>query len=299
MREAVARQAVETLIAEQAQRIEANRLGLATPDAQVVAYVHAIPNFQSAGTYDRLALEQFLRQNEMTEGMFLQLVRDDLQRMQLVGAVRAGAPAPDTLARALFGWEREQRIARVVELPLLEAPEPESPTQAQLERFHANNPDRFSTPELREVTLAVLSAETLRDQVEVTEAELRTAFEARRAQFETPERRQVEQVLVQTEEAARQLAAAWAGSADFAAISHAAQAAGGTASALGTVSRADLPLPHLFEARRRARGDIGDAEDVPAEGRLHRLGHVARRHREDRLAELRQRQVGAADGAER
>ncbi|WP_372620006.1 peptidylprolyl isomerase [Falsiroseomonas sp.] len=248
VREAIARQAVETLIAEYAQRIEADRLGLATPDSQVVAYVHAIPAFQSGGSFDRLALEQFLRQSDMTEPMFLQIVRDDLQRMQLIGAVRAGAPAPDILARALFNWERQKRIAQVVELPLLDAPEPPAPTQAQLERFHANNPDRFSTPELREVTLAVLSAETLRDQVEVPEEELRTAFEARRAQFETPERRQVEQALLPNEEAARQVAAAWASSADLAAINQAAQAAGGSATALGTVARADLPLPELAEA---------------------------------------------------
>jgi peptidyl-prolyl cis-trans isomerase D len=42
LREVIARQAVEGLIGEHAQRIEARRLGLATPDAQVADYVRAI-----------------------------------------------------------------------------------------------------------------------------------------------------------------------------------------------------------------------------------------------------------------
>ncbi|WP_237215432.1 SurA N-terminal domain-containing protein, partial [Falsiroseomonas oryziterrae] len=243
IRELIARQAMETLISERAQRLEAARLGVAAPDAQVADYVRSIPSFQIGGQFNRVFLDQFLRQSEMTEAMFLQVVRDDIQRMQLVGAVRAGAAAPDSLARAIFAFERERRVAQLVELPLLEAPEPEAPTEAQLTRFHANNPDRFSTPELREATLAVLSAETLADQVEVTEEELRAAFDARRGQFETPERRELEQALLPTEQAARDLAAAWGGNPDFAAATQAAQAAGGSALSLGSVTRDDLPVP--------------------------------------------------------
>lgn len=248
IREAVANRAVETLIAERAQRIEAARLGLATPDEQVAAYVRAIPSFQMGGQFDRLILDQFLRQNDLTEPMFLQIVRDDLRRMQLIGAVRAGAPAPDSLTRALLRWERERRVARLVELPLLDAPDPEEPNEAQLARFHANNPDRFSTPELREAGLAVLTPEILLDQVEVSEEEARAAFEARRAQFGTAERRRIEQVLVPDEAKAREIATAWAANPDFAAITTAAREAGGNAIELGTLTRAELPVPELAEA---------------------------------------------------
>ncbi|WP_439597678.1 SurA N-terminal domain-containing protein [Falsiroseomonas sp.] len=248
LRRAIAMQAVEQLIAERAQRAEAARLNLATPDEAVQAYVFSIPNFQTAGRFDRLILDQWLRQNDMTEAQFLRLVRDDLQRIQLSGAVRAGAPAPDRLARALVRYEQERRVAQVVELPLLDAPEPEAPTEAQLARFHENNPERFSTPALREATLAVLTAETLADQIEVSDADLAAAYESRRSQFETPERRDLQQALLQTEDAARQIAAAWRANPDFAAIEQAAQAAGGAALALGNVPRADLPIEALAAA---------------------------------------------------
>jgi peptidyl-prolyl cis-trans isomerase D len=249
IRRAVAAQAVENLVQERAQRSEALRLGIATPEGDIRDYVLAIPSFQVGGRFSRPILDQFLRQNDMTEAQFLLLVRDDLQRMQLLGAVRAGAAAPDLLARALVAHEREQRIATLVELPLLEAPEPATPSEAELARFHANNPERFSTPELRDVTIALLSAEALADQVEIAESDLLAAYEARRASYETPERRGLEQILVPEEQAARTLAAAWADpAATFALMDAAARAAGGGALALGDRAAADLPLPALAEA---------------------------------------------------
>lgn len=248
LRRAVAMQAVENLISERAQRLEATRIGVSTPDAVVQEYVFSIPNFQTGGRFNRLILDQWLRQNDMNEAMFLQLVRDDLQRIQLIGAVRTGAMAPSLLTNAMVRFEREQRVAQVAEFPLLEAPEPEPPTEAALARFHANNPDRFSTPAIREATVAVLTAETLADQVEVSDADLAAAYEARHSQFETPERRDLQQALLPTEDAARAIAAAWTANPDFDAIQQAATAAGGGALSLGDLTRADLPIEALAAA---------------------------------------------------
>jgi peptidyl-prolyl cis-trans isomerase D len=248
IRRAIANQAVEILIGERAQRAEAARMGIATPEEQIRDYVLAIPTFQVGGRFSRPILDQFLRQNDMTEAQFLGLVRDDLQRIQLLGAVRAGAMAPDLLARALLRYEFERRVAQVAEFPLVEAAEPEEPSEAALERFHANNPAQFSTPEMREAMLAVLSAETLVDQVEVSDTDLRAAFETRRAQFEIAERRDLQQALLPTEAAAKALAEAWATNPDFEAIQAAATAAGGGALALGDLARADLPVEPLAAA---------------------------------------------------
>jgi len=248
IRGALAAQAVEALVADRAQRVEARRMGVATPPSAVRDYIFAIPSFQTAGQFDRRILDQFLRANDLNEPGFLALVTADLQRQQLVGAVRAGAAGPEALTRPLLLWQEERRIADVVELPLLGAPEPEPPTEAALRRFHENNPDRFSAPEYREASIAVLSAEALIPEVQVADDVLREAYEQRRAQYETPERRLVEQVLLQDEAAARTIAEAWQGEVGFADIAARATAAGGQALELGTVTRDTLPFPALAEA---------------------------------------------------
>ena len=196
----------------------------------------------------RALFESFLRSNDLSEQGFLTLVRADLARQQVALAVRSGAAAPPPLARPLLQWLQEQRSATVVSLPLAAAPEPPAPEEAQLRRFHENNPERFSTPEYRDATVAVLTAERISREVEITDDELAAAYDQRRGQFETPEKRKLAQVLVQDEAKAKEISAAWAGGADFATIAAQAEAAGGQALELGSLDRAGLPVPELAEA---------------------------------------------------
>ena len=249
VRQAVAQQALQALVMDRVLRQEAERLNLAVPDQAVRDFIFAIEGFKGAdGRFSRALFEGFLRSNGLTEGEFLAAVRADLARQQVTEAVRAGATAPDALARPLLRWQLEQRAATVVTLRDADAPEPPEPTEAQLRRFHENNPDRFSSPEYRDAAVAVLTAERIMREVEIAEAEIAAAFESRRDRYEVPERRTLEQVLVQDEGTAREIAAAWRDGRGFPDIAAQAQAAGGQALELGTLGRAELPVPELAEA---------------------------------------------------
>lgn len=249
IRRAVAQQAIEQLVLDRVLRGEARDLGITVPDEAVRDFIFSIQGFRGmSGQFERAVFENFLRTNDMTEGTFLALVRADLARQQLALAVRSGATAPEVLTKPLLQWQLEQRSAALVTLPLAAAPEPPAPEEAQLRRFHENNPDRFSTPEYREASVAVLTAERISREVEISDADIAAAYESRRNQFETPERRALAQVLVQDEEKAKAIAAAWSGGADFAAVTREAEAAGGQALELGSLDRAGLPFPQLAEA---------------------------------------------------
>lgn len=247
--EGIGRQAIENLVMERVQRQEANQLGIAAPDEAVREYVWSIPAFQGAdGRFSRPLLEGFLRSNGLTETEFLALLRSDLQRQQLAGAVRAGAAGPDMLTRPLLAWQEERRVADLVVLPLADAPAPAEPDEAQLRRFHENNPDRFSAPEYRRVTVLTLSPAVVAAEIQPTEEELRAAYEARRAQFQVAEKRTLEQAVMQSREAAEKIAAEWRGGATFTAIEAMAQEAGGQAVSLGALDREALPVPELAGA---------------------------------------------------
>lgn len=255
VRRALAEQAVDQLVLDRVLRAETARLGVAVPDEVVREFVFSLPGFRgpAGGGFSRAAFESFLRSNDLNEPQFLALVRADLARQQVSTAVRAGAAAPSVLARRLLQWRDQQRAATVVSLPLAAAPEPPEPTEAALRRFHENNPQLFSSPEYRDAAVAVLSAEIMGREVEVAEADIAAAYEQRRAAYETPERRTIEQVLLADEEAARKLAENWSAGpetpfAAIAAIAASAEAAGGQATQLGAVDRAGLPVPELAAA---------------------------------------------------
>lgn len=258
--EGVSRQAVENLVMERVQRQEATRLGIAAPDEAVRDYVWGIPAFHGAdGRFSRPLMESFLRSNGLSEPEFLALLRSDLQRQQLAGAVRSGAAGPDALTRPLLAWQQERRVADVVVLPLAEAPEPAAPDEAQLRRFHENNADRFSAPEYRRVTVLTLSPAIVAREIQPTEEELRAAYDARRAQFEVPEKRSLEQAVMQSREAAEKVAAEWRAGAAFPAIEALAQQEGGQAVSLGSLGREELPVPELATAAfALADGGVSD-----------------------------------------
>jgi peptidyl-prolyl cis-trans isomerase D len=251
IRRAVAEQAVDQLVLDRVLRAETERLGVAVPDSALREFVVSLPAFRGlGGTFSRPAFEAFLRENGLAEGEFLALVRSDLARQQVSAAVRAGAAAPSVLARRLLQWRDQQRAAAVVSLTASAAPEPPPPTEAALRRFHENNPQLFSSPEYREAAVAVLTAEIMGREVEVSDADISAAFEQRRGSFETPERRTVEQALVADEAAARRVFEELKADPEmaFADLAARAEAAGGQATQLGAVDRAGLPVPELAEA---------------------------------------------------
>lgn len=246
VRRAIAEAALGRLVVLRAIGAEAAERGVVVTDDALRAAILSAPGFRGAdGQFSRVQYESFLRNNGLTEARFLDLLRQDLARGQLVGAVRAGAAAPQALARAVEAFHAERRVADLVELPFMAAPPPAEPSEDQLRRFHENNPDQFSAPEYRRFDAVLLTLEDVARGISVTDQELREAYDQRAAEFSTPERRQVAQALVPDEAAARAIAEAWRGGADFAAIAAQAQAAGGSANDLGLVDRAGLPLPEL------------------------------------------------------
>ena len=252
VRRVMAEQAVDQLVLDRVLRAETTRLGVTVPDGAVREFVFNLPAFRgpAGGGFSRAALDNFLRSNGLSEADFLTLVRADLARQQVSTAVRAGAAAPSELAQRLLRWRDQQRAATVVALPTAAAPEPPEPAEAALRRYHENNPQSFSSPEYRDAAVAVLTADIMVREVEVSDADVAAAYAERRTTYETPERRTLDQALVPDEAAAKRVADELAAEpempfADFAART---EVAGGQATQLGNVDRAALPLPELAEA---------------------------------------------------
>lgn len=253
MRQGVAAQTLEGLVSQAALSNEVRRLGLTVPDDALKAAVFAMPAFRGpSGAYDKQQLDTVLRQNNLSEGRFLELMRADLAQRQLLDAVSAGSVAPEVLVRQVFAFQHESRVVEVVELPLSAAAEPPAPAAEALQRFYDDDPGRYSAPAFRHIKVLVLSPETLARTVEVSDADAGAWFEAHRhdagGEFGTPEKRSVEVVVAPDEAVARALAAEWAGGADWAAMQAAAAKEHATSAALDNVGREDLPGEELGTA---------------------------------------------------
>ena len=230
IRRSVAEQSLAQLITQTAIDAEVADMGLTSPDEGLRAAIYAIPSFRDAsGNFSRTAYDTVLRNNSMTEQRFLALLRQELNARQLLGAVRAGATAPETETRQVFAFQREQRLADVVELPFASAAATAAATDAQLHRWYDNHAELYRTPELRHVKAVVLAPQTVARDIDVTEDELRADYAQHQSLYRQPEQRSVQIIEAPSEAAAATLAGRFSDGTDWAAIQQAAQAAGGSA----------------------------------------------------------------------
>ncbi len=250
LRQAVASQTIQRLATQAALQAKVRDLGVAVPESALRDAAFQIPAFRDKdGKFDRATMLALLRNNGLTEARFLDILHDDLGQQQLLGAIQAGARAPDTLARQVYAFQHETRAADIVEFVFDRAATPAAPTDAQLRRWYDNHPDSYSTPEFRRIKAIVLSPETVGRDIQVTDADLSAAWEQHKSEFTQPARRSV-QVLsgLPDQAAAEKLAAEWTTGADWAAMQKAAEQAGGAGVELADATRGEFPAPELADA---------------------------------------------------
>ncbi len=241
-------QALDQLIARLVVDQESARLGLLISDDLLRQTIQSNPAFLSArGQFDRARFVAVLAQAGYTEASFLAQLRGDMSRAALTIAVAAGAQVPDAVIERLLTYRLEQRVAEFIYLSPDTTPIPPTPTEEAVLAFYAENPQRFTAPERRAGTVLVLDTAAVAEQVQVADKDLRAAFEARIDEFQQPERRLIEQVLVSDEAAAKAIAEKLAAGGDFPTV---AVEAGQSADSLilGDITKGDLPDPALGAA---------------------------------------------------
>jgi peptidyl-prolyl cis-trans isomerase D len=237
-------QTLDQLIQRHLLTLAADDAGLRVGDPLVLGQLRAEPAFRNQlGQFDPEQFRRVLAANQLTEDGYVQLLRTEIKRTQLVGAVAAGAQAPGPLVDDLFRRQAERRIAETVLVPNSAMGDVGTPDDAALTAFHQEKAVRFTAPEFRKLTVGKLAVEDIAKDITVSDEDLHAAYDARAAEFQTPERRTVDQVLVADEAAARKIESSLGQGQS---LEEAASAAGAEVLTLNSLAREDL-LPELTE----------------------------------------------------
>lgn len=229
-------QATNRLLLEQ----YADRLGLAVPQAVAIADIQATPAFRDAtGGFNRDRFLAVLRQNNLSEGAYVAMIQEDMRRQQLLGPTFATVAAPKVLVDTVFAYEDETRSAEVLTIPDATMTAVAEPDPAAMEKYYQEHVAQYQRPEYRAFTLLHLTAEEFAKAVTIPDDQLRAEYDTRKAEFETPETRSVEQVVLQDQAKADAVSAAVKSGKSFADAVQ--EATGGAPIDLGTVSKAQVP----------------------------------------------------------
>jgi peptidyl-prolyl cis-trans isomerase D len=196
---------------------EAARLGIVVSDDVIRARIAANPAFYGfTGGFDRNVFQRVLYENGYNEAQYIQLMRQEMARSAIVDSVLVGSRAPDTLVDRLYRHRNERRVGETVFVPNNSIEVTGEPDETQLKSVYDDNPERFSDPEFRALTVLRVGTDELVPTIQVTDQQLKEEFDSRSAEFRVPEKRDIEQMLFPTEDAAKAAAAKVASGTPFA-----------------------------------------------------------------------------------
>jgi peptidyl-prolyl cis-trans isomerase D len=191
------------LISEVVLDERARALGLALSDVEVAKQITNDPAFRGPnGQFDRLRFEQTIRAAGYTEGRFMAEQRRQLLRRELAGTIAAGLSAPKALVEAANRYQNEQRSIEYVLLDRAQAGDITPPAPDVLAKYFEENKIRFRAPEYRKLVIVSLIPGEQARWIEISDADLKRAYEERKARYTTPERRHILQIDFPNAEAA-------------------------------------------------------------------------------------------------
>jgi peptidyl-prolyl cis-trans isomerase D len=257
------RQILDGLISRAAVTEQAQNLGIGVSEEAIRREIMQDESFHDAGgNFSRSRFEQILAANDLTEAGYVEELRGELLRRQLLGAFTQGAVVSDVLMEAANRYQNEQRVLSYFVIGRAAAGEIAAPAEDVLRSFYEERKAQFGAPEYRRVSLVLATPSRVRERISVSEDDLRQLYKAEIDEFRTPESRRLEQISFPTREAAEKAAAELAKGKEFLKV---AQEAGFQQSDidLGTVTKAGMVDPKIAEAAfSLAKGEISK----PVEG---------------------------------
>src|SRR5215470_8800674 len=179
-------------------------LGLGLSDAEVAQQITTDPIFQGPnGQFDRFRFEAAIRNAGFTEARYVAEQRRRLLRRQLGGTVANGMDAPKALIEAVNRYQNEQRSVDYVLLDRAKAGDIPTPSPEELAKYYDARKILFRAPEYRKLVIVSLIPSELARWIEVSDADVKRAYEDRRARYVTPERRHILQIDFPNTEAAK------------------------------------------------------------------------------------------------
>ena len=233
---------LEGLISRRLLNLYASENGILVGDDQIRQRIQAEPAFQGpAGGFDNASFQNALFRQGLSEQAFVQDLRSQIRLGHLTDIIRLASAAPDELAKSVYHYRNDKRIARYVIVPRPTADSIATPSGSELSQFHQTQAARFTAPERRELTAIHLAPETLAKEIQPPEDQLKAEYESRLASLSVPERRDISQIVVGEESKAREAIEALRGGRTIRDVAKSIAGMDEGSTRLGLLTRDDLP----------------------------------------------------------
>ncbi len=223
-------------------------LKLNISDAALLDEIMKDAAFQDGtGKFSPAAFQRALYSLDMSEQGFLASMREQSLREQILTTVSEVVNTPVMLVEALNRYIGESRTLRYVLVPATAAGTIAEPSDNDLKLYYENHKSKFTQPEFRKIGFLAVTPETVKDRLQITDADINAAFETKKDKLGTPEKRLIQQIILPDLAAANAAYQKIQSGADFLAVAK-EQGLSDDDIDLGTLSRAELADSAIADA---------------------------------------------------
>lgn len=178
------RMVLENMVQSSLLSQEVEKLKLHVSDEQVIATLQKIPAFHDEqGNFSKKIFQIVLQNNGMTEKMFVEDIRQDLLREQLLDAIKSGVSVPQVMAESLFNAEYQSRQAGMVTIKPENMPMPATPADEILEKYYTEHKDLFISPEIRSFSALFINSKDIAKQITPSSADVEAEYNAKKEHY--------------------------------------------------------------------------------------------------------------------
>jgi peptidyl-prolyl cis-trans isomerase D len=189
-------QVLESLIRRSLLTQRSHDLGYRVSDAALREAVQGEAAFQVDGHYEPEAAKAALAQAGISVETYKEQLRTDLQQLQLEGGIRASDFLTPTERTRFTDLEDQQREVRYLILPADRFRSSSAVDDAAVQAYYKEHLAQYMNPEAVRLQYAELRLEALAAQQELSEADLRAAYEKAKSRLEVPEKRHARHILI-------------------------------------------------------------------------------------------------------
>ena len=179
---------------------EVKRLGIELSDQDIATIISKNPGFlDKDGNFDKSIYQGALKSHNMSEQRYVKNLRSDWGAKLLVESLTNSVTAPGVLAQALYRIQEEKREIGLMTLPLSSVKDSAAPKEEAIKAYYDAHVKFFMHPEYRDISYVEIKPSVIENSIIVSDDDVKTVFEDKKAELHQPEKREVSQLLFASE----------------------------------------------------------------------------------------------------
>ena len=150
------------------------------------------------GEFNSSKFRTVLLQNGLSEDQYLELIKKNILKQQLINTISSSARYPETLLKIIGKYNLEKRNITIIDIPKVE--NIEIPSQSDLDKHLKENEEKWKEPAKRTAEYFTIYPEDYYKTIQIDEATLVEEFELRKDIYEIKEKRSFDQIIFNDED---------------------------------------------------------------------------------------------------